>query len=734
MYQSKSNIVYLSDKLKEHLSEQDFKKLIEITDKTKDKHYIKKKDHLVSKYNNLTGNSNSENNTEKVNKIIKNCVINLTEQNLDKYKMKVLNLGPKFVPSYNKNRPYMDIIETTEICALDLEKEGNFQKAESLRQNISKIISKDVNKKHKNNLNLKERKAITEMKNDEHIKVYPFDKGSGFVIIEEKEAIKKIEEQIGKSKIIDYDPTTTLLNKFQKTLASLRKEGKFDNKTYYQIYPSDAIPPRLYGVIKAHKPEKNYPMRTIVSTIGTVPYGTSKYLVKIIQPTLNKNEHRVINSTSFTNEAKTWSTEENEIQVSYDVVNLYPSVPLDKAIEVLIDTLNEDKEDLKTRTKLTLTDIHKLAELCLSKCYFLFENKLRLLENSGPIGLSFMVILSESYLQKLESKAILEALNFNIAPKTFRRYVDDSHARFHSKDNANTFLHILNKQDPAIQYTIEYEDENKSLNFLDINIRNTVENKYEFKIHRKDAITNIQIKPHSCINPNIIKSVFKGFLHRAHSICSEKYVKQEEQFLVDMFVENGHSKSFLQKLVTEHNNNKNKNNTKQDYTNIKKLPWVPGIGPKIRYEFKKVGKNIAFTSSNNLQKILCKNKPKLLPNSYPGIYQLDCSCNGRYFGESKKKILTRCIEHQQDSMKGNWEKSGATEHTKDCHGQFNWIYPKTIKVSSNMYQRKVREALEINKWKTINEEDKSFTVLNRDDGDYVTTNSWKPLFKRLGYH
>ena len=40
----------------------------------------------------------------------------------------------------------------------------------------------------------------------------------------------------------------------------------------------------------------------------------------------------------------------------------------------------------KERTKLTLTDIHKLKELCLSKCYFLYENNLRLFQKSGPIG------------------------------------------------------------------------------------------------------------------------------------------------------------------------------------------------------------------------------------------------------------------------------------------------------------------------------------------------------------
>ena len=82
---------------------------------------------------------------------------------------------------------------------------------------------------------------------------------------------------------------------------------------------------------------------------------------------------------------------------------------------------------------------------------------------------------------------------------------------------------------------------------------------------------------------------------------------------------------------------------------------------------------------------------------------MDCSWNGRYIGESKKEVLTRCIEHQQDSIKGNWESFGATEHTKECHGQFNWIHPRTIVVMSNMYKRKVREALEINRLKTLNE-------------------------------
>ena len=75
--------------------------------------------------------------------------------------------------------------------------------------------------------------------------------------------ISKTEEQLGKSKIIDYDPTNLLTGKFQRLLWKLKKEDKFDKKTYSLIYPSDCIPPRLCGTLKAHKPDKNYPMRAV---------------------------------------------------------------------------------------------------------------------------------------------------------------------------------------------------------------------------------------------------------------------------------------------------------------------------------------------------------------------------------------------------------------------------------------------------------------------------------------
>ena len=74
-----------------------------------------------------------------------------------------------------------------------------------------------------------------------------------------------------------------------------------------------------------------------------------------------------------------------------------------------------------------------------------------------------------------------------------------------------------------------------------------------------------------------------------------------------MFVENGHSKQLLKNLLIKYNNKKNnksnqENNTEnRDSKNLKKLPWIPNISPKIKHKFKKIRKHIAFTSSKNLQ-------------------------------------------------------------------------------------------------------------------------------------
>ena len=135
-----------------------------------------------------------------------------------------------------------------------------------------------------------------------------------------------------------------------------------------------------------------------------------------------------------------------------------------------------------------------------------------------------------------------------------------------------------------------------------------------------------------------------------------------------------------------------------------------------------------FQTGPSLKNILCKSKNKLIPNSYPGVYELKCSCRSVYNGETKKKIISRSIEYQQESIKGECSSSGATKHTKECHRHFNWLHSKTLSMKNRYYDWKVGESLEIDMVVVRYRQDK---VLSRDNGDFAKTNAWKPLLKEM---
>ena len=97
-----------------------------------------------------------------------------------------------------------------------------------------------------------------------------------------------------------------------------------------------------------------------------------------------------------------------------------------------------------------------------------------------------------------------------------------------------------------------------------------------------------------------------------------------------------------------------------------------------------------FTLGCNLKNLICRNKSELLPNGFPGVYQLDCTYKVLYIGKTKKKVITRIIEHQQDSFNGKWESSGVTEHCLECHGKFNWINLKTFVNQTAVSQKKIK--------------------------------------------
>lgn len=106
-------------------------------------------------------------------------------------------------------------------------------------------------------------------------------------------------------RVLSKVPISSYAIKF-KTYLLLPKKKQFSKTEFDSIYPSDPIPPCMYSLNKANKPEKSFSMRIIILTIFTLNYEISNCLVKKVQPVLNKNETCLENSFDFISKADSW--------------------------------------------------------------------------------------------------------------------------------------------------------------------------------------------------------------------------------------------------------------------------------------------------------------------------------------------------------------------------------------------------------------------------------------------
>ncbi len=67
--------------------------------------------------------------------------------------------------------------------------------------------------------------------------------------------------------------------------------------------------------------------------------------------------------------------EEDDVMVSFDVTALFPSVPVDRSLEVVQDLLEKDNT-LTDRTNISISHIIELLESCLRLTYFIYDRQI----------------------------------------------------------------------------------------------------------------------------------------------------------------------------------------------------------------------------------------------------------------------------------------------------------------------------------------------------------------------
>ena len=243
----------------------------------------------------------------------------------------------------------------------------------------------------------------------------------------------------------------------------------------------------MSGLPKIHK--EGVPLRGIVSTVGSPFERISRYLIPILRTIQGRSGLFVKNSRELKERVKEWRVEGDEILVSYDVKNLYPSIPIKKALE-LVEKLLKESTALKDVTNLNVDSIMDLLKWMFNLTYCEYNGQHFVLE-SGPIGLGTTGEIAIIYMEEFQIQLAIKSSPYPL--DQWYWYVDDSEIKCRSDDSEKILQHLNAMEENIIVFTKE-EQKEESLPVLDLKQNvNRETGEIECTVHYKKTHTNINV-------------------------------------------------------------------------------------------------------------------------------------------------------------------------------------------------------------------------------------------------
>jgi hypothetical protein len=404
-----------------------------------------------------------------------------------------------------------------------------------------------------------------------------------------------------------------------------------------------------------HKP--GVPLRPIISYVGSPGYETATFLSGLLEP-LRKKQYQIKNVYDLKEKTEKLTIEDDEEIVSFDVIGLFPSVPINKVLDIIRCRLKEDKS-LSDRTKLSVDDIMDLLTFILRSTAFRYNNGFYEQITGVPMGSPVSVVVAELMMEHLED----EAMKTDKIPTWYGRFVDDCVAKL-KQANVQPFHDTLNDICPEIQFTVEHS-KNGVLPFLDgLIVRKGQQ--LEIQVYRKPTHSNRYLDFESDSPLEHKRAVVTTLLHRALTVpTTDSDKKQEVSYVKTALQQNGYPKKFIDnQLAKMKNGRQRKDQREEQCAGFAVLPYVRGLTERIQRVLRRTNVKVAVSSKNTLRRRLDRLKDSISPDDERGvIYRIPCSdCNSVYVGQTSCARRTRVNQHEADCRYKRRQKSELAEH------------------------------------------------------------------------
>ncbi|KFD55864.1 hypothetical protein M513_03303 [Trichuris suis] len=332
--------------------------------------------------------------------------------------------------------------------------------------------------------------------------------------------------------------------------------------------------------------------------------------------------------------------------VSYDVKDLFTSIPIPRTLTILQSLLDSDTS-LGERTKLSPFQIVKLVSFCMREGnYFRFQGNFFRQNDGAPMGSPLSPVLAELFMEHLEQTAF-EGTDNPWAPRLFKRYVDDIFAIV-KKGQEEALLEHLNSIFPGqIAFTIEKELDNK-LPFLDVLVhrRGTC---LRTTVHRKPTHSDRYLHFSSHHPMSVKRGVVTGMVDRAVTICDPEFLNSELHHIATALQKNGYPQNFVTSTITRRLHvPRDRPDDEVSSNPVITIPYFSGLGEHLQRLGRQRGYRVYFKSSPSLRSLVRNDKIRLPFEDRPGVvYEIKCGCNASYIGETGNSLLDRFRDHMK---------------------------------------------------------------------------------------
>ena len=258
--------------------------------------------------------------------------LNFTNVTFSKEEMVLLDRGLKFAPHIRASK------KSLKLTVAHTEKVLNFLKNKIQDDPvlpIGSLLNAFSYFKH-NNYNSRDffiAKQLSHKIKELNLILSKADKGNCTVILTKDEYCSKTLEvitQLGATEIRD-NPLKSYITKFKTALKNSSETLKYFDTSIERLVLKNPSIPKLYTLPKVHK--DNRPHRPIVSFRGSPAHLLSSFLNKILSSHINfLPKYSIKNSKMLCSRLESMEIPNECFLVSFDIVNLFPSVPQSECI------------------------------------------------------------------------------------------------------------------------------------------------------------------------------------------------------------------------------------------------------------------------------------------------------------------------------------------------------------------------------------------------------------------